>query len=46
MSARAKLEAAAAERILVTDGAFGTEIQYRKLAEAVYRGALDLPRDQ
>jgi 5-methyltetrahydrofolate--homocysteine methyltransferase len=46
MSARARLEAAAAQRILVTDGAFGTEIQNCKLAEADYRGALDLPRDQ
>jgi 5-methyltetrahydrofolate--homocysteine methyltransferase len=46
MSAREKLKAAAAERILVTDGAFGTEIQNRKLGEADYRGSLDLTRDQ
>jgi 5-methyltetrahydrofolate--homocysteine methyltransferase len=46
MSARARLEAAAAERILVTDGAFGTEIQNRKLVEADYRGSYDLPKDQ
>ncbi len=46
MSAREKLNAAAAERILLTDGAFGTEIQNRKLAEADYRGGLDLARDQ
>ena len=46
MSARDRLEAAAAQRILVTDGAFGTEIQNRKLVEADYRGSLDLPKDQ
>jgi 5-methyltetrahydrofolate--homocysteine methyltransferase len=46
MSARDRLSAAAADRILVTDGAFGTEIQNRKLGEADYRGALDLTRDQ
>ena len=46
MSAREKLKAAAAERILLTDGAFGTEIQNWKLAEADYAGALGLTRDQ
>ena len=46
MSARERLNAAAAERILLTDGAFGTEIQNRKLVEADYRGGLDLARDQ
>jgi 5-methyltetrahydrofolate--homocysteine methyltransferase len=46
MSARKKLEAAAAGRILLTDGAFGTEIQTRRLSEADYRGSLSLPRDQ
>jgi 5-methyltetrahydrofolate--homocysteine methyltransferase len=46
MSARDRLEAAAAQRILVTDGAFGTEIQNCKLVEADYRGTLDLTRDQ
>jgi 5-methyltetrahydrofolate--homocysteine methyltransferase len=46
MSARARLEAAAATRILVTDGAFGTEIQNRKLVEGDYRGDLALTRDQ
>jgi 5-methyltetrahydrofolate--homocysteine methyltransferase len=46
MNARERLIRAAAERILVTDGAFGTEIQNRKLGEADYRGALDLPKDQ
>jgi 5-methyltetrahydrofolate--homocysteine methyltransferase len=46
MNARERLAAAAAERILVTDGAFGTEIQGRGLVEADYRGSLDLGRDQ
>ena len=46
MSARDRLQKAATERILITDGAFGTEIQNRKLVEADYRGTLDLPRDQ
>ncbi|MGE0178317.1 MAG: homocysteine S-methyltransferase family protein [Sphingomonas sp.] len=46
MSARERLNAAAAERILLTDGAFGTEIQNRKLTEADYRRSLDLARDQ
>ncbi|HEY0313444.1 MAG TPA: homocysteine S-methyltransferase family protein [Allosphingosinicella sp.] len=46
MSARDRLQKAALERILITDGAFGTEIQNRKLVEADYRGTLDLPRDQ
>ena len=46
VSARAKLKAAARERILLTDGAFGTEIQNYGLDEAAYRGTLDLARDQ
>ena len=46
MSARTKLNLAARERILLTDGAFGTEIQNRMLGEADYRGSLDLARDQ
>jgi 5-methyltetrahydrofolate--homocysteine methyltransferase len=46
MSARERLQAAAAERILLTDGAFGTEIQNWKLAEADYAGSLGLARDQ
>jgi 5-methyltetrahydrofolate--homocysteine methyltransferase len=32
----------AAQRILITDGAFGTEIQNRKLTEADYAGSLGL----
>lgn len=46
MSARDALIAAAAERILVIDGAFGTEIQNRGLVEADYAGTLELGHDQ
>jgi 5-methyltetrahydrofolate--homocysteine methyltransferase len=46
MSARERLIAAARKRILLTDGAFGTQIQSYGLQEACYRGALDLARDQ
>ena len=46
MSAREKLLAEAAKRILITDGAFGTEIQNYKLSEADYAGALGLAKDQ
>ena len=40
------LKAEAARRILVKDGAYGTQIQNRRLAEADYRGGLALERDQ
>jgi 5-methyltetrahydrofolate--homocysteine methyltransferase len=46
MSAREKLLAEAAKRILITDGAFGTEIQNWKLSEADYAGSLELAKDQ
>jgi 5-methyltetrahydrofolate--homocysteine methyltransferase len=46
MNAREALTRAAQERILITDGAFGTEIQNYRLDEAAYRGALDLSKDQ
>ena len=46
MTAREALIAAARERILLTDGAFGTEIQNWKLAEADYAGSLGLSHDQ
>lgn len=46
MSAREELLAAAGTRILLTDGAFGTEIQNWKLAEADYAGTLGLSHDQ
>jgi 5-methyltetrahydrofolate--homocysteine methyltransferase len=45
MSARDDLLAAASTRILITDGAFGTEIQNWKLAEADYMGDLALAKD-
>ena len=45
-TAREALIAAAKERILLTDGAFGTEIQNWKLAEADYAGSLGLSHDQ
>ena len=46
MNAREALLAAARERILITDGAFGTEIQGWKLSEADYAGSLGLAKDQ
>ncbi|MDP4605928.1 MAG: homocysteine S-methyltransferase family protein, partial [Erythrobacter sp.] len=46
MSARHNLLAAAKERVLIFDGAFGTQIQNRKLTEADYAGDLGLPADQ
>lgn len=46
MSARDSLLAAAAERVLIFDGAFGTQIQERKLSEADYAGDLGLNADQ
>jgi 5-methyltetrahydrofolate--homocysteine methyltransferase len=46
MSARQSLLAEAAKRILITDGAFGTEIQNWKLAEEDYAGSLGLAKDQ
>ena len=46
MNARETFLAEAAKRILVTDGAFGTEIQNWKLSEADYAGTLGLAKDQ
>lgn len=46
MTARDALLAAASQRLLITDGAFGTEIQNWKLDEAAYAGLLDLGHDQ
>ncbi len=46
MTARETLLAEAAKRVLITDGAFGTEIQNYKLAEADYAGSLGLAKDQ
>jgi len=45
-AARAALLEAARQRILITDGAFGTEIQNCGLVEADYAGALGLSHDQ
>ncbi|CAN5274867.1 homocysteine S-methyltransferase family protein [soil metagenome] len=46
MTPRQSLLAEAAKRILITDGAFGTEIQNWKLSEADYAGNLGLSKDQ
>ena len=46
MTLAEQLRAAAADRILIKDGAFGTQIQDRRLKEADYRGAFALGRDQ
>jgi 5-methyltetrahydrofolate--homocysteine methyltransferase len=46
MTPRESLLAQAAQRILITDGAFGTEIQNWKLSEADYAGDLGLSHDQ
>ncbi|HEX8256557.1 MAG TPA: homocysteine S-methyltransferase family protein [Allosphingosinicella sp.] len=46
MNVAQQLKAEAAKRILVKDGAYGTQVQARRLAEADYRGGLDLGRDQ
>ncbi len=46
MSARDQLLAEAQKRILLTDGAWGTQIQNFRLAEADYAGGLGLSHDQ
>jgi 5-methyltetrahydrofolate--homocysteine methyltransferase len=46
MTPRETLIAEAAKRVLITDGAFGTEIQNWKLSEADYGGSLGLSHDQ
>lgn len=46
MTKRELFQAEAAKRILVIDGAFGTEIQNWRLHEADYAGSLGLGRDQ
>ncbi|WDA42797.1 homocysteine S-methyltransferase family protein [Erythrobacter sp. BLCC-B19] len=46
MSKRDQLLAAARDRVLIFDGAFGTQIQLRKLTEEDYAGDLGLPADQ
>ena len=46
MTKREQFLAECAKRILITDGAFGTEIQNWKLSEADYAGDLGLGHDQ
>ena len=46
MSARQNLQTVAKERVLIFDGAFGTQIQERKLTEEDYAGTLGLNADQ
>ncbi len=46
MTPRETFQAEAAKRILIIDGAFGTEIQRWKLTEADYAGSLNLSKDQ
>ena len=46
MTVAAAICEAAARRILIKDGAYGTLIQAEKLAEADYRGDFELGRDQ
>lgn len=46
MSARTRLQDAAKDRVLIFDGAFGTQIQERKLTEEDYAGDLGLSADQ
>ena len=46
MNVAQQLRAAAAERILIKDGAYGTQVQARRLREADYAGSLGLSRDQ
>jgi 5-methyltetrahydrofolate--homocysteine methyltransferase len=46
MTPSESLRAAAAQRILIKDGAYGTSIQDKKLQTADYCGSLDLLKDQ
>lgn len=46
MTPRERLTAAAKDRVLIFDGAFGTQIQNRKLTEEDYAGTLGLGADQ
>jgi 5-methyltetrahydrofolate--homocysteine methyltransferase len=46
VSVAQQLRDAASRRILIKDGAYGTQVQARRLNEADYRGALALERDQ
>ena len=46
MNPAQQLREAASKRILIKDGAYGTQVQARGLNEADYRGGLSLDRDQ
>ena len=46
MTVAQDIRSAAAQRILIKDGAYGTQIQSERLEEADYRGELALNRDQ
>jgi 5-methyltetrahydrofolate--homocysteine methyltransferase len=46
MTVAQQLRDAAAERVLIKDGAYGTQVQARRLREADYAGSLGLSRDQ
>ena len=46
MTTADRLRAEASKRILIKDGAYGTQVQQRRLHEADYRGAIDLSKDQ
>jgi 5-methyltetrahydrofolate--homocysteine methyltransferase len=46
MTAADTLRAEASKRILIKDGAYGTQVQQRRLQEAEYRGTLSLAKDQ
>ncbi|HMJ93109.1 MAG TPA: homocysteine S-methyltransferase family protein [Allosphingosinicella sp.] len=46
MNVAQQLRSAAAQRILIKDGAYGTQVQARRLSEADYRGGIALERDQ
>ena len=46
MNVAQQLREAASTRILVMDGAYGTQIQARRLREADYAGSLGLSRDE
>ncbi len=46
LNPRGRLNAEAAKRVLIFDGAFGTQIQDRKLSEGDYAGDLGLRADQ
>jgi 5-methyltetrahydrofolate--homocysteine methyltransferase len=46
MNPSQSLRAEAAKRILIKDGAYGTQIQARRLASGEYCGGLDLLKDQ